>query len=100
MNPRLTLSAAARYRLGVAARAVAAIAGAYLASAQAMALLAVLLPVTRVEAVMTATLLSFPVYAVAVMWVFAARSALLAWAGIASVSVILAGALWLHGSLA
>lgn len=96
----MNLKPSTEYRLGVASRAVAAMLGGYLVTAQAMALLAVLLPATRVEAVMSATLLSFPVYALAVMWVFATRSAARAWAGIASVGAILGGALWLHGSVA
>lgn len=76
------LSGAVRYRLGVAARGVAAIAGGYLLAALATMLLSVCLPMARVEAVMTATLLSFAIYTCAVMWVFATASALRAWLGL------------------
>ena len=53
-----------RYRLGVAARAIAAIFGGYGVAALSAAVLGLCLPV-------------------AVMWVFAARTALRAWSGLA-----------------
>ncbi|CAG9168497.1 DUF3649 domain-containing protein [Cupriavidus respiraculi] len=72
-----------RYRLAVASRAVAAIGGGYVLAAAATTVLSLVLPLSRSEAVVTATLLSFLVYAGAVIWVFAARSAWRAWIGIA-----------------
>ncbi len=71
-----------RYRLGVASRAVAAILGGYAVSALAAAVLALYLPTSRAEAALTGTMAAFLVYACAVMWVFAARSALRAWLGL------------------
>ncbi|EJL85094.1 Protein of unknown function (DUF3649) [Herbaspirillum sp. CF444] len=71
-----------RYRLDVAARVLAAIVGGYALAAAAAALLAVLLPMPRAEAVIAATLLSFIVFCCAVLWVFAARTAWRAWAGL------------------
>lgn len=94
------MQASTLYRAGVAARLLAAIAGGYALTAISMSLLAVLLPASRVDAVMTATLLSFPVYAVAIMWAFAARSARRAWIGLLAPAAILGCALWLHGSAA
>lgn len=86
-RPAGVLSAGVRYRLGVASRAVAAIAGGYGVAALSAALLALCLPplfgTSRSEAAMTGTLASFLVFAVAVMWVFAARTALRAWSGLA-----------------
>lgn len=80
------MSAGLRYRLGVASRAVAAIAGGYGVAALCAAALALSLPaafgMARSEAAMTGTLASFLVFAVAVMWVFAARSAWRAWIGL------------------
>jgi uncharacterized membrane protein YgcG len=80
------VSAGLRYRLGVASRAVAAIAGGYGVAALSAAALALCLPaafgMARSEAAMTGTLASFLVFAVAVMWVFAARSAWRAWIGL------------------
>lgn len=78
-----------QYRLGVASRAMAAILGGYVVTALATALLAVILPMVRIDAVLTATLLSFTVYTCAVLWVFAARSAFRAWIGIVLPAAIL-----------
>ena len=76
-----------RYRLGVAARAAAAILGGYGIAALFAAVLALCLPaafgMARREAAMTGTLVSFIVFALAVMWVFAARTAWRAWGGLA-----------------
>lgn len=78
-----------RYRLGVASRAVAAIVGAYAMAAASTAVISLALPMPRVDAVMTATLLSFTVYTCAVIWVFAARDALHAWLGIGVPTVVM-----------
>lgn len=78
----MNLNPALRYRFAVASRALAAIVGGYALAAATAALLAVLLPMPRSEAAITATLLSFIVFCCAVLWVFAARTAWRAWAGI------------------
>ncbi|KAF1048252.1 DUF3649 domain-containing protein [Xylophilus sp.] len=87
----------ARYRLAVASRALAAIAGGYAIAALATAALALWLPLARAEAVVAATLLSFAVYACAVVWVFAARSAWRAWGGLLAASAVLGLAAWIGG---
>ncbi|MDO8304206.1 DUF3649 domain-containing protein [Herminiimonas sp.] len=89
-----------RYRLGVASRAVAAIVGAYAMAAASTAVLSLALPMPRVDAVMTATLLSFIVYTCAVIWVFAARDALHAWLGIGVPTVVMGLGLCLFRSAA
>ena len=62
-------------------RIVAAVAGGYaLAALASVAVLA--LPVSRPQAVLTGMLMSFAVYAGAVVWVFAVRSARRAWTGL------------------
>lgn len=94
------LSQTGRYRLGVASRVVAAAGGGYVLAAVATGLLAVVLPMPRAEAVMTATLLSFSLYACAVLWVFAAGSALCAWIGVAVPSAVLGVALAVLRSMA
>lgn len=71
-----------KYRLSVFSRAVAAIGGGYAVAALSTALLASLLTMSRADAVMTATMLSFAVYTCAVIWVFAARTAWHAWIGL------------------
>lgn len=81
------MTAGVRYRLAVASRAVAAIAGGYGVAALCAAVLALCLPaafgMARSEAAMTGTLASFIVFALAAMWVFAARTAVRAWSGLA-----------------
>ncbi|MGH6647908.1 DUF3649 domain-containing protein [Aquabacterium sp.] len=73
----------ARERWAVASRALAAILGGYIVAALSTGALAVSLPGSRPEATLTATMLSFAVYAGAVIWVFSARSAWRAWLGLA-----------------
>ena len=77
-RPARVVTSGLRYRLGVAARAIAAIFGGYGVAALSAAVLGLCLPVAfgmaRSEATMTA---------LAVMWVFAARTALRAWSGLA-----------------
>lgn len=98
--PTLSATPAHRlaHRLGVGARAAAAILGGYALAAAATAFLAQLLPLlpllhlSRADAVMASTLFSFTVYACAVLWVFAARSAARAWAGLLLPAAMLAGA--------
>ena len=70
-----------RYRVGVASRALAALAGGYLLAAATAAACAVYLPLPRAEAVVSGALLAYPVYAAAAMACFACRSATRAWAG-------------------
>lgn len=89
-----------RYRLGVASRAIAAIVGGYALAAASTAVLSLVLPLSRVDAVMTATLLSFTVYTCAAIWVFAARDALRAWLGIGVPTVVMGLGLWLLRSAA
>jgi hypothetical protein len=86
-RPARVVTAGVRYRLGVASRAVAAIAGGYGVAALSAAVLALCLPaafdMARSEATLTGTLASFLVFVAAVMWVFAARTAVRAWTGLA-----------------
>ena len=80
-----------RYRLAVTSRTCAAVFGGYgLASASA-ACMAVWLPLARPDAVALAMILSFVVYACAVIWVFAVRSAWRAWGGVLIPGALLAG---------
>ena len=66
----------------VLSRVLAAVLGGY-AAANAVAVgLAQILPMSQGDAVMTGILLTYIVYAAAVIWVFAARSVRRAWLGI------------------
>ena len=66
----------------VLSRVLAAVVGGY-AAANAVAVgLAQILPMSRGDAVMTGILLTYLVYAAAVVWVFSVRSSRRAWLGI------------------
>jgi hypothetical protein len=74
-------------------RIVAALFGGYaLAALGSVAVLA--LPISKPQAVLTGMLASFAVYAGAVIWVFAVRSALKAWVGLVIVGLPLGLAAW------
>jgi len=74
-------------------RIVAALFGGYaLAALAGVAVLA--LPISKPQAVLTGMLASFAIYAGAVIWVFAVRSALKAWVGLIIVAVPLSLAAW------
>lgn len=86
----------------VASRAIAGAFGGYALASLVTAVLSLALPLiagaSRASALLTATLLtatllSFAVYALAVVWVFSARSALRAWAGLAIASAVFGAAL-------
>ena len=74
-------------------RIVAALFGGYsLAALSSVAVLA--LPMSKTQAVLTGMLASFAIYAGAVIWVFAVRSALKAWVGLIIVAVPMSLAAW------
>lgn len=74
-------------------RIVAALLGGYvLAALASVAVLA--LPMSKPQAVLTGMMASFGIYAGAVVWVFAVRSARRAWAGLLIVAVPLLAAAW------
>ena len=68
--------------VSVCSRIVAAVFGGYVLAAVTSIGLVGILPMERGDAVMTALLLNFLIYCLAVLWVFATRSALRAWIGI------------------
>jgi hypothetical protein len=85
----------AAYRAAVLGRVVLAAGGGYAVAGLFAALFSLVLPMTRSEAVATATLLSFAVMVAAVVWVFAARSLPRACLGLAAAAALLGGGLWL-----
>lgn len=74
-------------------RIMAAVFGGYALAALA-SVAAVALPIARSQAVLTGMLASFAIYAGAVVWVFAVRSARRAWVGLLVAAVPLALAAW------
>ncbi len=79
-----------RYRLAVAARVGAAVAGAYVAAVLFGIALAVTLPLDPADAAVTATLLALLAIPVAAMACFWARSATRAWVGVLIACVLFA----------
>lgn len=74
-------------------RIAAALLGGYaLAALSSVAVLA--LPISKPQAVLTGMLASFLIYAGAVIWVFAVRSARRAWAGLLIVAAPLLAVAW------
>ena len=92
------LSDLSRYRWTITSRALAASLGGYALSALfcASAGLA-LLGVSRLDAVMIATMCAFLVHAIAAIWAFRAASARRVWLGITTVSALCAGSAALMG---
>jgi hypothetical protein len=82
-----------RYRLDVGSRVVAATVGGYAVTFLLVALLSLVLPGTRLAAVMTASMLSFAIYAVLVIWAFSVRTSGHAWLGVLCASGVLGIAL-------
>ena len=72
-----------RYRLAIASRTAAAVGGGYAVAAGFAAAVSLALAqcMPRVEAVLTATMLAWLVYAIAAGWAFYARTAWGAWGG-------------------
>lgn len=92
-------TSASSMRWSVFARVMAAIIGAYVLTLLSIALLALVLPMSRAESVLLSMLLSFLIYACAVLWVFATRSAWRAWCGMLLPSLLMAAGLGLWWSL-
>lgn len=67
----------------VAMRAPAAIVGGYALTSIAALFLSYVLPLSRTDAVIAGAIPSFAIYIAAILWSFAARSPLRAWAGLA-----------------
>lgn len=92
------LAVTTHIRLAVAARIALAVFGGYGLAGLFTAALALALPMGRADAASTATLLSFAVYAAAVLWTFGARRFAIAALGLLLPAVVLGGLVWaLHG---
>ncbi|UBB18588.1 DUF3649 domain-containing protein [Comamonas odontotermitis] len=82
------------YRWAVLSRIAAATIGGYALASAATVLLALIWPASRSQALLWASMLSFAVYAAAVIWVFCTRSAWRAWAGMVLGSALLIALAW------
>ena len=76
------LSEKAQYRWMVFSRVIAGFIGGYILTAYITMVLAQVLPMSRADAVVLASLLSYIWFCIAIIWVFAVKSALKAWLGI------------------
>lgn len=85
----------ARYRWSVASRVLAAALGGYALTSSLTVLLSLVWPLPKGQAVLAASMLSFTLYAVAVIWVFSVRSATRAWLGMLIPTALISLACWL-----
>lgn len=83
-----------RDRLGVLARVLAAALGGYALASLASVALALVYRAPREEAVLAACVPAFLLFAGAVLWAFAARSAWRAWLGVGVPTLILGALVW------
>lgn len=72
-------------------RVLAAIFGGYALTSGVAVLLSAVLPLSRVEAVQTATLSAFAIYTCAVIWVFAVQDLRRAWLGMLLPAILCGG---------
>lgn len=93
MSKKLPITPA--YRWAVASRVAAAALGGYALTSAATLLLALWWPAPRAQAVLWATMLSFTVYTVVVVWVFCTATARRAWGGVLIGTAVLCGLAWL-----
>ncbi|UUD62329.1 DUF3649 domain-containing protein [Pseudomonas seleniipraecipitans] len=84
----------ARYRWLVASRVLAAALGGYALTSALTVLLSLVWPLPKSQAVLSATMLSFTLYAVAVIWVFSVRSVTRAWLGMVIPTAVIALLCW------
>lgn len=85
------------YRANVTLRLLAGTVGAYGVAALASMALARILPLSRVEAVTTATMIAYLVMPGVTIWAFLARGPWRALAGVVLAALVLGGIAWLAG---
>ena len=88
------------YRWAVASRVCAAALGGYALTSVLTIALALLWPLPKGQALLASTLLSFTLYAGAVIWVFSVRSLLRAWLGMLLPALLIGLLCWLAGGAA
>lgn len=81
----------APYRWSVTSRVLAAVFGGYALTSAATVLLALVWPLPKAQALLSATMLSFALYAVIVIWVFTTRTATRAWIGLIGATALVSG---------
>jgi hypothetical protein len=81
--------------ISLAFRIAAAVLGGYAFAAAASIWLSYVLPAARADATLTGLLVSFALFAAAIVWAFAARTARRAWLGLLAPTFLFAGLAWL-----
>lgn len=94
MKRNLITSVLARAYYPILSRVIAAIVGGYLLANITAILLSYLLPGSQANNVMTGMLLSFIIYMIVVIWVFAVKTVWRAWQGIFVPGFIGAISIW------
>lgn len=84
-----------RRRLDVGSRIVAGLLMGYVVAGLTAAVLARLLPMSKVEATTTGMLVSFAVYAAVAIWAFGDPKVWRVWFGLLAACALMSGALWL-----
>lgn len=82
-------------RISLVFRIAATVLGGYALAAAASIWLSYVVPMARAEATLTGLLISFALFAAAVVWAFAARTARRAWIGLLAPTVLFAGLAWI-----
>lgn len=99
MSSKTSSDSTAAYRWMVTSRVVAGFIGGYLLASLVTIVLTLLFKMlwktSQAEALLTATLWSFVIYGVIIIWVFTTRTATRAWLGVGATGVFLALAWWL-----
>ncbi|GIU19415.1 hypothetical protein TUM4261_41370 [Shewanella sp. c952] len=72
----------------IVSRLLAAIFAGYLVAATGSGLLAIVIPLAPAQSTLTAMMLSFSIYATAIIWVFSVRNHFVAWRDLLSLSCI------------
>ncbi|BAV63069.1 iron transporter [Sphingobium cloacae] len=91
-------SVSASYRWAVALRVAGAFLGGYALISAATVVLALIWPLPKAQAVLSATMLSFTLYTVFILWAFHARSLRRVWGIALGGTAILSLAAWLLGA--
>lgn len=81
-----------RYRLAIASRVLAAAVGGYVLTSLLVIVLALIWPIPQAQAVFAATMLSFLMYTVIIMWVFSVGQLRTVWLGMLA-AIAIAGLL-------
>ena len=92
---RAVASDSARYRWMVASRVLAAVVGGYALTSAATVLLALVWPLPQAQAVLASTMLSFTLYTVVIVWIFAVKRLRTLWLGLFIATAVCAGLSWL-----